>query len=34
MDIVIFDGVDELDAVGPLEVLRAAAAAGAPLTAR
>jgi uncharacterized protein (DUF427 family)/putative intracellular protease/amidase len=29
VDIVVFDGVDELDAVGPLEVLRSAAAAGA-----
>ena len=34
IDIVLFDGVDELDAVGPLEVLRAAAAAGADLTVR
>ena len=34
IDIVLFDGVDELDAVGPLEVLRGAAAAGADLTVR
>ncbi|MGH2719602.1 MAG: DJ-1/PfpI family protein, partial [Actinomycetota bacterium] len=30
IDIALFDGVDELDAVGPLEVLRRATAAGAP----
>lgn len=29
IDIVVFDGVDELDALGPLEVLRSAARAGA-----
>jgi uncharacterized protein (DUF427 family)/putative intracellular protease/amidase len=34
IDIVVFDGVDELDAVGPLEVLRSAARAGADLDAR
>jgi len=34
IDIVLFDGVDELDAVGPLEALRGAAAAGADLTVR
>ena len=34
IDIVLFDGVDELDAVGPLEVLRGAAAQGADLAAR
>jgi uncharacterized protein (DUF427 family)/putative intracellular protease/amidase len=34
IDIVLFDGVDELDAVGPLEVLRSAAAAGADLAVR
>lgn len=34
IDIVLFDGVDELDAVGPLEVLRGAAAAGADLAVR
>ena len=34
IDIVLFDGVDELDAVGPLEVLRSAAANGADLSAR
>jgi uncharacterized protein (DUF427 family)/putative intracellular protease/amidase len=34
IDIVLFDGVDELDAVGPLEVLRGAAAHGADLTVR
>ena len=34
IDIVIFDGVDELDAIGPLEVLRGAAAAGADLAVR
>ncbi|MCD9622509.1 DJ-1/PfpI family protein [Rhabdothermincola salaria] len=34
VDICIFDGTDELDAVGPLEVLRAAVAAGADLDVR
>ena len=34
IDIVLFDGVDELDAVGPLEVLRSAAANGAELSVR
>ena len=34
IDIVLFDGVDELDAVGPLEVLRGAAADGADLAVR
>ena len=34
IDIVLFDGVDELDAVGPLEVLRGAAARGADLSVR
>ena len=34
IDIVLFDGVDELDAVGPLEVLRGAAAHGAGLAVR
>ena len=34
IDIVLFDGVDELDAVGPLEVFRGAAAAGADLSVR
>ena len=34
IDIVLFDGVDELDAVGPLEVLRGAAAAGGDLAVR
>ena len=34
IDIVLFDGVDELDAVGPLEVLRGAAAAGTDLAVR
>src|SRR5438132_307643 len=33
IDIVLFDGVDELDAVGPLEVLRGAAGRGADLAA-
>jgi len=32
-DIVVYDGLDELDALGPLEVLRSAAAAGADVTA-
>lgn len=34
IDIAIFDGVDELDVVGPFEVLRSAAAAGAELSVR
>src|SRR2546421_8078473 len=34
IDIVLFDGVDELDAVGPLEVLRGVAAQGADLEVR
>ena len=34
IDIVLFDGVDELDAVGPLEVLRGASERGADLTVR
>jgi len=34
IDIVLFDGVDELDAIGPLEALRGAAAQGADLTVR
>jgi uncharacterized protein (DUF427 family)/putative intracellular protease/amidase len=34
IDIVLFDGVDELDAIGPLEVLRGAAAQGADLVVR
>jgi uncharacterized protein (DUF427 family)/putative intracellular protease/amidase len=34
IDIILFDGVDELDAVGPLEVLRGAAAHGADLSVR
>jgi transcriptional regulator GlxA family with amidase domain len=34
IDIVVYDGLDELDAVGPLEVLRGAAAAGADLDVR
>jgi uncharacterized protein (DUF427 family)/putative intracellular protease/amidase len=34
IDIVLFDGVDELDVVGPLEVLRGAAARGADLAVR
>jgi uncharacterized protein (DUF427 family)/putative intracellular protease/amidase len=34
IDIVLFDGVDELDAIGPLEVLRGAAAEGADLEVR
>jgi uncharacterized protein (DUF427 family)/putative intracellular protease/amidase len=34
IDIVLFDGVDELDAVGPLEVLRGAAVHGADLAVR
>ena len=34
IDIVLFDGVDELDAIGPLEVLRGAAAQGGDLAVR
>ena len=34
IDIVLFEGVDELDAVGPLEVLRGAAAQGGDLSVR
>ena len=34
VDIAVFDGVDDLDVVGPLEVLRRAQALGAALTAR
>ena len=34
IDIAVFDGVDELDAIGPLEVLRGAAEHGADLSAR
>jgi transcriptional regulator GlxA family with amidase domain len=34
VDIVVFDGVDEIDALGPLEVLRSAAALGTEITAR
>ena len=34
IDIVLYEGVDELDVVGPLEVLRSAAAAGADLSVR
>ena len=34
VDIVVFDGVDEIDALGPLEVLRSAAALDADITAR
>jgi transcriptional regulator GlxA family with amidase domain len=33
-DIIVFDGVDELDALGPLEVLRSARGLGADVTAR
>ncbi len=33
-DIVVYDGLDEMDALGPLEVLRSAQAAGADMTAR
>ncbi|HMK98401.1 MAG TPA: DJ-1/PfpI family protein, partial [Acidimicrobiales bacterium] len=33
-DIILFDGVDELDVIGPLEVFRRAAALGAELTSR
>ncbi len=34
IDILVFDGVDELDAIGPLEVFRSAASLGADLTTR
>ena len=34
IDIVVYDGLDELDALGPLEVLRSAEAAGADVTAQ
>ena len=34
IDIVVYDGLDELDALGPLEVLRKASAGGADVTAR
>ncbi len=34
IDIVVYDGLDEMDALGPLEVLRSATAAGANITAR
>jgi transcriptional regulator GlxA family with amidase domain len=34
IDIVVYDGLDELDALGPLEVLRSAGRAGADLTVR
>ncbi|MCU0312291.1 MAG: DJ-1/PfpI family protein [Acidimicrobiales bacterium] len=34
VDIVVYDGIDELDAVGPLEVLRSAVADGADLDVR
>jgi transcriptional regulator GlxA family with amidase domain len=34
VDIVAYDGLDEMDALGPLEVLRSAAQAGAALTVR
>jgi transcriptional regulator GlxA family with amidase domain len=34
IDIIVYDGLDELDVVGPLEVLRGAAAAGADLDVR
>lgn len=34
IDIIVFDGLDELDVVGPLEVLRGAALAGAGLDVR
>ncbi|MFN8168158.1 MAG: DJ-1/PfpI family protein [Candidatus Nanopelagicales bacterium] len=34
IDVVVFDGFDELDALGPLEVLRSAQALGADLRAR
>lgn len=34
IDIVVFDGLDEMDALGPLEVFRSAADMGADITAR
>jgi transcriptional regulator GlxA family with amidase domain len=34
IDIIVYDGIDELDALGPLEVLRSAAAAGADVGVR
>jgi hypothetical protein len=34
VDIVVFDGVDELDAIGPLEVFRSAGAMGGGVVAR
>lgn len=34
IDIIVFDGVDELDAIGPLEVLRSTRGLGADLTTR
>jgi len=34
IDIVVYDGLDEMDALGPLEVLRSAQAAGADITTR
>ncbi len=34
VDIVVYDGLDEMDALGPLEVLRSAGKAGADVTAR
>jgi transcriptional regulator GlxA family with amidase domain len=34
IDIAVFDGMDELDAIGPLEVLRSAAERGAPFDVR
>jgi putative intracellular protease/amidase len=34
IDLVVYDGVDEMDVVGPLEVFRSAATAGTEVTAR
>jgi transcriptional regulator GlxA family with amidase domain len=34
VDIIVFDGLDEMDALGPLEVLRSAAQLGAPVQTR
>ena len=34
IDLIIYDGLDELDVVGPMEVLRSAGQAGADLTVR
>ena len=34
IDIIVYDGLDELDALGPLEVFRSATASGADITAR